>query len=156
MIGSGCSVLCTCANQNFHYIWIYCHLVTILVTTFYPSAPLGWRVLSLPGWAASGTLWTRQLFIDCLYHVVTLHGCSLHKNLAGVRHLCVTFLNFQTSSRSCCLVNTITLQELPVSFCNFTEIFYTSKSRTSSILTFWPFEIGHVQMAAPCSFLWIW
>ncbi len=54
--------------------------------------------------------------------------------------LCVTFLNFQTSSRSSCLVNTITLQELPVSFCNFPEIFSRSKSRTSlmfTFLTFW-------------------
>ncbi len=53
--------------------------------------------------------------------------------------LCVTFLNFRTSSRSICLVNTITLQELPVSFRNFTEIFSTLKSRTSSMLTFMTF-----------------
>ncbi len=66
--------------------------------------------------------------------------------------LCVTFLNFQTSSRSSCLVNTITLQELPVSFCNFTEVFSTSKSQIISMLTFvwpfWPFKLGHFQMAA--------
>ncbi len=38
--------------------------------------------------------------------------------------LCVTFLNFQTSSRSSCLVKTITLQELPVSFHNFRDILH--------------------------------
>ncbi len=28
------AVHCTCTNQSFHYIWIYCHLFTFLVTTF--------------------------------------------------------------------------------------------------------------------------
>ncbi len=53
--------------------------------------------------------------------------------------LCVTFSNFQTRSRSSCLVNTITLQELPLLFCNFTEIFSTSKSWMILMLTFLTF-----------------
>ncbi len=48
--------------------------------------------------------------------------------------LCVTFLNFQTSSMSSCLVNAITPQQFHAS-CDFIEIFSTSKSWTSSMLT---------------------
>ncbi len=59
-------------------------------------------------------------------------------------NLCVTFLNFQTSSRSNCLLKTITLQELPVSFRNFTEIILHIKFSDGfgvdlclNLLTFW-------------------
>ncbi len=62
---------------------------------------------------------------------------------------------------SSCFVKTITLlQELPVLFHNFTEIFSTSKTQTSSMLTFvwtfWLFELSHVQIPASCSSLWMW
>ncbi len=50
--------------------------------------------------------------------------------------LCVTFLNFQTSSQSSCLVNVITPQVLPIWCCNLKGMFSTSTYQTSSILTF--------------------
>ncbi len=89
-------------------------------------------------------------------NAITLHklhvsSCILYSGVLHIKilddfdvDLCVTFLNFQTCSKSGCIVNMITPQQLHAS-CNFTEIFFTSKSLTSSMLPFvWPFELGHV------------
>ncbi len=73
-----------------------------------------------------------------MYDAVTLWGCS-SLNILDTFYidLCLTILNFQTCSRSVCLVNTITPQELHAHICfNFTEIFSTSKSQPSLMLTF--------------------
>ncbi len=88
---------------------------------------------------SQAALWTPLR--NCLYHLVTfLYQDVLHIKISNKFDvdLCVTFLNFQTSSHSSCLVNTITTQELHAS-CNFTGIFSTLKSWTSLMLTFLTF-----------------
>ncbi len=92
------------------------------------TTPVGYQLHALP------TELSRHHKRWLSYHVVTLYGCSPHPNLRWIWHWpFYALFNFQTSSMSSCLLNAITLQELPVSFRNFTRIFSTSKSQTDSM-----------------------
>lgn len=77
-------------------------------------------------WSIDGSwqYFVSYLFRNWLYHA-TLQGCSSHKNLANFVDvdLCVTFMNFQASLVSNCLVKVITPQELYALCCNFKGIF---------------------------------
>ncbi len=130
--------------KTSHHHWTHCICGQgVLLTTIFTPQPL-----RLDGYChclggRAGSVWY-------LVKVITLYrfpvSCNFYRNGLYIRildefdiDLCVTFLNFQTSSRSSCPVNAITLQQLHASCCNFTEIFSTTKSQTRFCLTFFTF-----------------
>ncbi len=83
---------------------------------------------------------------NCMHHVVTFQGCFPHIILRTVWDLCVIVFIFLARPTSYCLINAILLRDCihdtPQGlhpWCNFTGVFSSLKSLTSSTLAFfWP------------------